>query len=288
MKNSLFKIAMVLSIILISFAKLDVSASENENIKYLTVNEYSELLKEYNYLSSLKKVARNTDDIINSKIEDLKTKIDDYPKHIYKLKDKTDAELYLLNYSDEQIGIIRSYDGSFEQTLAVSATVYAQLTLNSFSYSSTANRTYASATFSGYWNGTPFYRGTDNIGVSINGSLSRFAQNGYSAKITHADGTVIYNPSSEYISMVGVRYKFGITDGTGTIFKSFTMTYNAIADGKNTIIDYGAAYAHNITTVTSFSLGLSYGSSVGVGISFSFGNLSSNMWKNVYTRTTYK
>ena len=88
--------------------------------------------------------------------------------------------------------------------------------------------------------------------------------------------------------MVGVRYKFGITDGTGTIFKSFTMMYNAIADGKNTIIDYGAAYAHNITTVTSFSLGLSYGSSVGVGISFSFGNLSSNMWKNVYTRTTYK
>ena len=68
MKNSLFKIALVLSIILISFAKLDVSASENENIKYLTVNEYSELLKEYNYLSSLKKVARNTDDIINSKI----------------------------------------------------------------------------------------------------------------------------------------------------------------------------------------------------------------------------
>ena len=57
-------------------------------------------------------------------------------------------------------------------------------------------------------------------------------QLGYIETLSHWNQTY-----GEYNSHAGQTYKFGICDVKGRIFKKFTMTYTADADGKNTLMD---------------------------------------------------
>lgn len=124
------------------------------------------------------------------------------------------------------------------------------------------------------------------------GSLSRFVKKSSSNAITHYDGSVVRNTYGEYKSSAGQTYKFGIGSDPAHVFKKFTMTYTADADGKNTLMDYGAAYAHFKGTIPSggLSIGVS-GKNANIGISFNIDADGKNHgeieWKKILPRSTY-
>ena len=212
----------------------------------------------------------------------------EYHDYIYELKELPESELVDLTFNNDQINAIKNFDGSDEMATRASATVSATLRLTQFNYTASDNRTHASATFSGSWNGTPLYKLQDTIGIGMIGSLSRFVKRSSSNAITHYDGNVVRNTYGEYNSSAGQTYKFGIANVNAKVFKNFTMTYSADADGKNTLMDYGAAYVHFYETfsVTGLSIGVS-GSGASIGISFSVTKDGDVEWKNVYPRSTY-
>lgn len=100
------------------------------------------------------------------------------------------------------------------------------------------------------------------------------------------------NTYGEYKSSAGQTYKFGIGSDSAHVFKKFTMTYTADADGKNTLMDYGAAYAHFKVSISSvgLSIGVS-GKNASIGISFNIDadieNIGEIEWKKIYPRSTY-
>lgn len=211
-----------------------------------------------------------------------------YHNYIYELKEKPRDDLVKMNLNDTQIDAIKTFDGTDEKALLASAYVSASLKLTKFKYVSSKNRTEASATFSGKWVGTPLYKMQDTIAIGMIGSLSRFVKQSSSNAITHADGSVVRNTKNEYHSSAGVSYKFGIANANAKIIKGFTMTYTAAADGKNTLMDYGACYAHFKTTFTStgVSVGVS-GSGPSIGISFSIKYSHDLEWKHIYPQSSY-
>lgn len=212
----------------------------------------------------------------------------EYHNYIYELKEKRIDELVDMNFDNTQINAIKTFDGSDEKALLSSAYISATLKLTKFNYTSSTNRTNASATFSGKWVGTPLYKMQDTTAIGMIGSLSRFVKQSSSNAITHADGSVVRNTKSEYHSSAGQSYKFGIANVNGKIFKSFTMTYTAAADGKNTLMDYGAVYAHFKTTFTptGVSVGVS-GSGPSIGISFTINYSHDLEWKHIYPQSSY-
>ena len=100
----------------------------------------------------------------------------EYQDYIYKLKELSETELIDLNFDNNQINAIKNFDGSDEMATRASATISATLKLTKFNYTASDNRTHASATFSGSWKGTPFFRQQDTIGIGMIGSLSRFVK----------------------------------------------------------------------------------------------------------------
>jgi len=66
------------------------------------------------------------------------------------------------------------------------------------------------------------------------------------------------------------------------------MTYTADADGKNTLMDYGAAYVHfyDRFNVSGLSIGVS-GSGANIGISFNITKNGDFEWKKVYPQRSY-
>lgn len=274
-----------------------VSASESDeefipSSKYYTMNEYQGIIdKISSYESKFKEQYQIMSvDELNNYSELLKLK-EDMHNYIYSLKELSVNELEDLNYTDSQITAIKNYDGSEEMTLAASATVSATLTLYMFYYDSSANRTYAGARFSGQWNGVPLQKATDETGIAIIGSNARFAHHSSTNIITHADGSEVRNTANKYYSMIGKVYRFGIVNANGNMFQQFYMLYSGVADGKVTVIDYAATYAHNYEGISGYgiSIGVSGGSSVGgsLGISFTFDDKTEVMWESINTRTTY-
>lgn len=99
-----------------------------------------------------------------------------YLEYIYKLKNLPESELANLSFDNVKIKAIKNFDGSDEMAARASATVSATLKLTKFNYKASDKRTHASATFSGSWKGTPFYKNQDTIGIGVIGSLSRFVK----------------------------------------------------------------------------------------------------------------
>lgn len=259
------------------------------NTKYYQGNEYQELLNHYNtqIIEFSKNIVTNL--AIQEDLSNTAQLIQEYKAYIYQLKELSIEELRELNYTDSQIDAIKNYDGSEEMSTRAAATVTGVLTLNHFYYDASSNRTYVSVRFRGWWNGTPMQRGMDETGIAILGSNARFAQNGSSNSITHANGSVVTNTNSKYYSMIGKVYKFGITDGNGQMFQKFDMTYNGVATGEVSIMDYGAAYVHNYQTIAVSSFGLTIGldSTPSIGISFTVANNYEIMWSAINTRKSY-
>ena len=77
-----------------------------------------------------------------------------------------------------------------------------------------------------------------------------------------------------------------------SILKSKTSVIEKDADGKNTLMDYGAAYAHFKGTIPSvgLSIGVS-GKNANIGISFNIDADGKNHgeieWKKILPRSTY-
>lgn len=251
------------------------------------MNEYEGLLNQINELGN-KVLTRST----FSTQEDVDTynylleQKDNFVDYIYEQKNLSVDELKELKYTDTQIEAIKSYDGSEEKTLRASATVTGNLRITGHRYYPTDNRTYTEVDFYGWWNGSPFFKGQDVIGIGIRGTQNYF-QYSSSNSIRHADGSYVNNTNRTYHSGVGVSYKFGIANSSGAIFDTFSMTYEAVCVGESPIVDYGAAYAHFYQSIGT-SVGLSISSTgPSAGISFTLTNTGSLEYRNVLTRYSY-
>ncbi len=290
----------ILSIILsgvcfLTISSTPINAKDEDLMKYapspksVEINEYESIIEELNKYENAIKEKKLLSTVELDNYENLKNIKNDYPNFIYKQKELSIEELISQNYTDDQIQAIKNYDGSEEMTLRASASVSATLKLTKFTYKSSENRTYASAKFTGHWNGSPSQKFQDSIGIGITGSNARFARLGSSNYIKHADNSMVYNTYSKYYSMVGLTYKFGTVNKDNKIFKEFGMTYNAVADGKVTVMDYGAAYIHHYSTFSGpgLSIGISQSGSVSLGFSFTPINKGAAMWDKTYTRTSY-
>jgi len=193
--------------------------------------------------------------------------------YIADLKDCSTSELTEMNFTSDQIEAIHAYDGSSASLQSASPKVKMTLSRTSYAYSKSSDKTTISVKATARWEGTPLYKSTDRIALTIVGSTARFNKKSASVVVTHADGSKL-NPTVNYTSMVGIKSKFGIVKGTGSdslkIFKSLTATYTGVAQGKVTVYDYGAAYTHTKLGVKSeITLSLSAGASgysLGAGI----------------------
>lgn len=290
MKAKSIKILLSLFMCVLLIPMFPVLALEDEDLlstvavkeQHYETSEYGAIINSLTKLRS-KGMRANTAEV--SKVLERRKEYHDY---IYRLKDLSVDELAEMTFNDEQIYAIKNFDGTDEMASRASATVSAKLTLTKFNYTASDNRTHASATFSGSWTGTPFFKQQDTIGIGMIGSLSRFVKKSSSNEITHYDGSVVRNTYGEYNSSAGQTYKFGICDVNARIIKKFTMTYTADADGKNTLMDYGAAYVHfyEMFSVSGLSIGVS-GSGASIGISFSITKNGDFEWKKIYPRDTY-
>lgn len=66
------------------------------------------------------------------------------------------------------------------------------------------------------------------------------------------------------------------------------MTYTADADGKNTLMDYGAAYVHFYETFSfsGLSIGVS-GRDLSIAINFDITKYGDYEWKKTYPQRSY-
>ena len=196
--------------------------------------------------------------------------VSEYKKYIRDLNKLSDDELKKQNYESDQIKAIRTFDGSDIKLRAASARIKATLSRVSYSYSKSANKTTVKIKFTGGWSGTPFWKFSDRVALTIVGSTARFNKKDASMVVVQANGSKIY-PSIPYVSMVGIRPLFGIALGYGpnpfAVYKSFTATYTGVAQGRVTVYDYGAAYAHQIRYIEpNISLSLTIPGNIGAGI----------------------
>lgn len=199
-----------------------------------------------------------------------------YKDYIYSMKELDEDVLKnKYKYNHDQINAIKNYDGSEEMALRASAYIVAALSVKSFWYSSSDNKTYTYVTFSGHWEGTPFEKQQDSIAIAVVGDSGNFQQTSYWNEIIHSNGTVFRNTNSYYYPMLGVAYKFGITQTSLDIFRQFSMGYNAMATGRVALMDCAATYVHHRTMFNG--IGISIGKS-GASASFSFERGSTQMW----------
>lgn len=195
MKAKSIKILLSLFMCVLLIPMFPVLALEDEDLlstvavkeQHYETSEYGAIINSLTKLRS-KGMRANTAEV--SKVLERRKEYHDY---IYRLKDLSVDELAEMTFNDEQIYAIKNFDGTDEMASRASATVSAKLTLTKFNYTASDNRTHASATFSGSWTGTPFFKQQDTIGIGMIGSLSRFVKKSSSNEITHYDGSVVRN-----------------------------------------------------------------------------------------------
>lgn len=256
--------------------------NDNDSIIY-EMNEYKQMKERLQQLKEIEKTRSLKEQEIKE-FDELYQAIEDYPRFIYSLQALSDNELKNQGYSDSQIEAIRTYDGSKEKTASASMSLCMNMSLQSFYYNASENRTYASVKVSGYWKGKPFMKLKDYVGIGIAGNQARFAMRGTSGFINRIDGSVD-TPKETYYSMTGVVFEFDMKDASNHMIKDFELTYHAIADGKVTTMQYGAAYGHTTIalqpsldiTLLGLSNCIGFTSSKGVSI----------IWQQIKTQTSY-
>lgn len=97
-------------------------------------------------------------------IEDVHKQFSDY---VYELQaNKTETELAELGYSDEQISLIKNYDGSQDIVSLFSASVSVTNSVSNYKYNSSTNKTSADIKFGFTWNGTAAHIYEDVLAVA--------------------------------------------------------------------------------------------------------------------------
>lgn len=266
-------------------AKEVVNNNEYPTERTFQSNEYLDLLDEYKSLTefNVSKVNAISANSENSDLDEVRQAIEAYPEYIRSLQSYTNAELSEMNYTESQISAIRNYDGSVEMTAQASASVSGNVYIGSNSYNSSTNRTTVTLYATAYWNGVPFVRGADTLGIGLVGSESNFLEFSSYCYTTRSSG-VIYSQSSSPTMGLGNEYKFGIPDGAGVI-SSATMAYTAIASGNETLFGYGAAYSHH-TVSSGTGFGFSISSEGGITLSFTgYSEVDSIIWDAHHTHS---
>lgn len=139
-------------------------SAKNQTNKSITTNEY-ETLKQLSKQSDFSILSKGynkqeLDIIRNIEIE--------YPKHLIKYKTFSKEDLENLGYTEEQITLLRNYEGQEEQTIKLAATVNTTLSELKLEYSPTDDKTYTKFRYRFAWSGVPLFKMKDIIAVSWN------------------------------------------------------------------------------------------------------------------------
>lgn len=241
--------------------------NNNETQSYQMTSEYEILLEEINSASKTR--------LQSYKLNQLKQLKSEYIERLYSYKMLSVDELKLMNYTDEQIEAIKSFDGSDE--LATMASAYVSVSAATMSKTSSLH----GVRFSWHWMGTPFFSGP---GVTDGVSVRWQSSNPNSVEITtnvHAN-TQVYvrydnNKINQTIKKDNVdRYaeaKFSMNGsngqgGVGTALSGVFDIYVTIPSGTSGTIahtNYRFVYAHS--TISFNGISFSYPAGISIDVS---------------------
>ncbi|MBQ6294096.1 MAG: hypothetical protein IJK77_09630 [Lachnospiraceae bacterium] len=244
-KKTVRRMALLIAFaILLSGFELAAYAREMLNGRATTINEYDYLLNMKERSDSELFDEGYTSEDINS-IRHLE---DAYSNHLRQFMVLDDAALSNLGYSNEQIMILRSFNGSEEQIRALAATLFFDLYIDFVTWSQADNRTNARLCYDFSWNGVPLIKTRDIVAVSwndwtINGTLSYITY----VSIT-GTGSNLYLPAT-YVpnngpTSFGGGFKFAMTQNDNYYWAKsgygiFTLYKNYIRHDLSAYAEYG-------------------------------------------------
>jgi len=165
MKKTMSLLLAVL-LLTLSFSSFGFADSNKDKVKVdkVTINEY-ELLKDLSKKSTLDLEKKGFQD---KDIEKIKNYKDEYAKHLKKYAELDDESLNNLGYTSEKIEMLRVYDGSEAQTIALAASCNLTLKVDYVTWSAAQNRTNARLEYNFTWTGVPLVKKTDIVAVTWN------------------------------------------------------------------------------------------------------------------------
>lgn len=268
-------LALVLNISLVNVFAQD----NNETVSSTTRSEETTItnvflsIKQQEYF--LKKSLKNNSIysfIINDELKQVQKRLEEFPKHIYQIKKEfNNQELYNAGYNDKQIEAIRNYDGSYEMSIAASATISA--TPTKVSYTRSNNQTRFSGKVEFVTNGILDYYFTNYAGISIFPSINSFAPiSTRTGTITHVDltngTTVTSSATADGDDGVNGAYRWKFPT-----VRTISNVHYRINKAVFTFSSYSQGYADFVTMRYSYGF-VNVSLTTNVGISFSDGNVT--------------
>lgn len=229
-------------------------------------SEYEVLLEEINIASKAKSQTYKLNKLMQLKTE--------YIEKLYYYKTLNIDQLKLMNYTDEQIEAIKSFDGSDE--LATKASAYVYVSAATLSKTSTLH----GVRFSWHWMGTPFFSGpgvTDGVSVrwqSSNPSAEEITTNVHTNTKVYVkyDNNKIYQTIKKDNVARYAEAKFSMNGsngqgGVGIALSGVFDIYVTLPSGTSAIIahtNYRFVYAHS--TLSFGGLSFSYPSGISIDV----------------------
>lgn len=250
-------------------SNVDINQVYGTNEETETVNEYVKLrdLSRKND-SALKKIGYSTEDI--KEIRDYKNQ---FRKHINTMNKLSNKELTGLGYDNEQINIIRNFDGSENQMIRASAKCTVTRSKSSFTYTTSTKTSKLTVNIGFKWSGAPIFRGTDLMAV-YNGEQMYYTSDSY-LKISYyplnssgASSTKTVKAKIHDAGNTGASFSFKVLGNSGLSYaKSGSGKVYLTKKKKLSEVGVGVKYGH--TTIKLGSPGVSF--PLGVGITFERG-----------------
>ena len=246
----------------ISFSVFNTEEKQNFQMD----SEYEVLLEEINIASKAKSQTYKLNKLMQLKTE--------YIEKLYYYKTLNIDQLKLMNYTDEQIEAIKSFDGSDE--LATKASAYVYVSAATLSKTSTLH----GVRFSWHWMGTPFFSGpgvTDGVSVrwqSSNPSAEEITTNVHTNTKVYVkyDNNKIYQTIKKDNVARYAEAKFSLNGsngqgGVGIALSGVFDIYVTLPSGTSAIIahtNYRFVYAHS--TLSFGGLSFSYPSGISIDV----------------------
>ena len=246
----------------ISFSVFNTEEKQNFQMD----SEYEVLLEEINIASKAKSQTYKLNKLMQLKTE--------YIEKLYYYKTLNIDQLKLMNYTDEQIEAIKSFDGSDE--LATKASAYVYVSAATLSKTSTLH----GVRFSWHWMGTPFFSGpgvTDGVSVrwqSSNPSAEEITTNVHTNTKVYVkyDNNKIYQTIKKDNVARYAEAKFSLNGsngqgGVGIALSGVFDIYVKLPSGTSAIIahtNYRFVYAHS--TLSFGGLSFSYPSGISIDV----------------------
>lgn len=277
-KKFSFAISLILAFALFSTTVFGAIETErvlpNEKILSETItNEFLEAKKDFAKQKSSVETESELE-TINSEEAKWNKK---FQENIKRINDTyTDTELKkIFNYSDSQIEAIRNYDGSDEMSTQAATTYHGVLSLMSYSYVESLDKTYIRSRYTTTIAGSSLNAG-NNVALATAGSEANYFHNSSFLNATYSsvNGQQVKRITNRQITNgSGVAFSFNSgwieqVDPIAGTYIEYNLTktiaeYSAVAGGRVSVSGISASY---LTTGLSLVFGVSFSSS-GFGIS---------------------